>query len=63
MTTYGSLTPEADVCPFCGCYPVEVVGRYVGSRYYVRCPECGSRTRYTCDRNEAIRLWNGRYQE
>ena len=50
-------------CPFCGCdwiEPVKVLNKSNKSKFYVRCLNCGARTRNQNVEQDAIKLWNRR---
>ena len=52
-------------CPFCGSEwiePVKVLNKSNKNKFYIRCMNCGARTRNQSAITDAIALWNRRVQ-
>lgn len=50
-------------CPFCGSEwiePVKVLNKSNKNKFYIRCVNCGARTRNQSGITDAIALWNRR---
>ena len=50
-------------CPFCGSgwiEPVKVLNKSNNNKFYIRCINCGARTRSQSEIADAIALWNRR---
>ena len=50
-------------CPFCGSdwiEPVKVLNKSNKNKFYIRCINCGARTRNQSMITDAIALWNRR---
>lgn len=50
-------------CPFCGSdwvEPVKVLSKSNKNKFYIRCLQCGCRTRSQGLIEDAIKLWNRR---
>lgn len=50
-------------CPFCGSgwiEPVKVLNKSNKNKFYIRCMNCGARTRNQSMITDAIALWNRR---
>lgn len=50
-------------CPFCGSgwiEPVKVLNKSNKNKFYIRCINCGARTRNQSVITDAIALWNKR---
>ena len=50
-------------CPFCGSEwiePVKVLNKLNKNKFYIRCMNCGARTRNQSTIADAIALWNRR---
>ena len=52
-------------CPFCGSgwiEPVKVLNKLNKNKFYIRCMNCGARTRNQNTIKDAVYLWNRRVQ-
>lgn len=52
-------------CPFCGSEwiePVKVLNKLNKNKFYIRCMNCGARTRNQNTIKDAVSLWNRRVQ-
>lgn len=52
-------------CPFCGSgwiEPVKVLNKSNKNKFYIRCMNCGARTRNQNTIKDAVSLWNRRVQ-
>ena len=52
-------------CPFCGSEwiePVKVLNKSNNNKFYIRCMNCGARTRNQNTIKDAVSLWNRRVQ-
>lgn len=50
-------------CPFCGSEwiePVKVLNKSNKNKFYIRCINCGARTRNQSMITDAVKLWNRR---
>ena len=50
-------------CPFCGSEwiePVKVLNKSNKNKFYIRCINCGARTRNQSTITDAVKLWNRR---
>ena len=50
-------------CPFCGydwIEPVKVLNKSGKNKFYIRCLNCGARTRNQNTEQNAVKLWNRR---
>ena len=50
-------------CPFCGSDWIEIVkilNKTKKNKFYVRCMNCGARTRNQNEIDDAVKLWNRR---
>lgn len=61
------MSKELKPCPFCGGDASLIVKTFFGlpeeDVYTVACNDCNSRSRYSDDRKETVKVWNTRHAE